>query len=90
MFVEAFQGDEVVREIVNSDKDVLALLDDKAELRLRTAFNIFIGGSILDRGITIPKLISFYYGRNLQTTQADTVSASILVCMETGHALTSP
>jgi len=73
MFVEAFQGDEVVREIVNSDKDVLALLDDKAELRLRTAFNIFIGGSILDRGITIPKLISFYYGRNPQTTQADTV-----------------
>ncbi len=73
MFVEAFQGDEVVRETVNSDKDVLALLDDNAELRLRTSFNIFIGGSILDRGITIPNLISFYYGRNPQTTQADTV-----------------
>src|SRR5271166_306145 len=73
MFTEAFQGDEVVRETVNSDQDVLALLDDKAELRLRTSFNIFIGGSILDRGITIPNLISFYYGRNPQTTQADTV-----------------
>lgn len=73
MFVEAFEGDEVVRETVNSDKDVMALLDDKAELRLRTSFNIFIGGSILDRGITIPNLISFYYGRNPITTQADTV-----------------
>jgi len=73
MFTEAFQGDEVVRETVNSDQDVLALLDDKAELRLRTSFNIFNGGSILDRGITIPNLISFYYGRNPQTTQADTV-----------------
>lgn len=73
MFLEAFEGDEVMRETVNSDKDVLALLDDNAELRLRTAFNIFIGGSILDRGITIPNLISFYYGRNPQTTQADTV-----------------
>jgi hypothetical protein len=73
MFMEAFEGDEVVREKVNSDKDVLALLDDNAELRLRTSFNIFIGGSILDRGITIPNLIAFYYGRNPQTTQADTV-----------------
>lgn len=73
MLMDAFIGDEVVREKVNSDKDVLALLDDKAELRLRTSFNIFIGGSILDRGITIPNLIAFYYGRNPQTTQADTV-----------------
>jgi len=73
MFIEAFEGDEVVLEQVNSDNDVMALLDDKAELRLRTAFNIFIGGNILDRGITIPNLIAFYYGRNPQTTQADTV-----------------
>ena len=73
MFVEAFQGEEVVVERVNSDGDVMALLDDKAELRLRTAFNVFIGGNILDRGITIPNLIAFYYGRNPQTTQADTV-----------------
>jgi addiction module HigA family antidote len=73
MFAEAFQGDEVVLETVNSDNDVLALLDDKAELRLRTAFNIFIGGSILDRGITIPNLIAFFYGRNPNTAQADTV-----------------
>jgi hypothetical protein len=73
MFIEAFQGDDVVRETVNSDKDVMALLDDKAELKLRTPFNIFVGGNILDRGITIPNLIAFYYGRNPKTMQADTV-----------------
>ena len=72
-FLETLNGDHVVRETVNSDKDVMALLDDKAELRLRTPFNIFIGGNILDRGITIPNLIAFYYGRNPKTMQADTV-----------------
>lgn len=72
-FLEALESDDVVRETVNSDKDVLALLDDKAELKLRTPFNIFVGGNILDRGITIPNLIAFYYGRNPRTMQADTV-----------------
>jgi hypothetical protein len=72
-FIEAFRNDEVVRETVNSDKDVMALLDSKAELRLRTPYNIFLGGNILDRGITIPNLLSFYYGRNPKTMQADTV-----------------
>jgi len=73
MFVEALQGGDVVREKVNSDNAVMALLDEQSELRLRTAFNIFVGGNILDRGITIPNLIAFYYGRNPQTMQADTV-----------------
>lgn len=59
---------------VNSDVQLAPLLDpDTAELRLRTQANIFIGGSILDRGITIPSLIAFYYGRNPKRMQADTV-----------------
>lgn len=59
---------------VNSDVQLAPLLDpETAELRLRTQANIFIGGSILDRGITIPSLISFYYGRNPRRMQADTV-----------------
>lgn len=70
---DALIGDDVVVERVNSDNDVLALLNEDAELRLRTPFNIFIGGNILDRGITVPKLISFYYGRNPKKMQADTV-----------------
>jgi len=73
MFIEALQGQDVVMETVNKDNDVMALLDDNAELKLRTPYNIFVGGSILDRGITIPNLISFYYGRNPKTMQADTV-----------------
>jgi len=62
----------VVRETVNSDHAVMALLDERAELRLRTPFNIFVGGSILDRGITIPNLISFTTAHP-RTMQADTV-----------------
>jgi hypothetical protein len=73
MFIEAMQGGDVVRETVNSDRKVMALLDERAELKLRMPCNIFVGGSILDRGITIPNLIAFYYGRNPRTMQADTV-----------------
>ncbi len=73
MFIDALESEDIVMERVNKDNDVMALLDDKAELKLRTPFNIFVGGSILDRGITIPNLISFYYGRNPRTMQADTV-----------------
>jgi hypothetical protein len=59
---------------VNSDVQLEPLLDaETAELRLRTKANLFIGGSILDRGITVPNLLSFYYGRNPKRMQADTV-----------------
>lgn len=72
-YIDALQSDDVAVEKVNSDGDVMALLDENAELKLRTAYNIWVGGNILDRGITIPNLISFYYGRNPRTMQADTV-----------------
>jgi hypothetical protein len=72
-FIDALQNEDVVVEKVNSDQDVMALLDEKAELKLRTPYNIYVGGNILDRGITIPNLIAFYYGRNPKTMQADTV-----------------
>lgn len=58
---------------VNSDKDIDELLDEDGQLRLRTPFNMFIGGQILDRGITINNLIAFYYGRNPKKFQQDTV-----------------
>src|SRR5205807_54727 len=58
---------------VNSDKDIEELLDDDGQLKLRTPFNLFIGGQILDRGITINNLIAFYYGRNPKRFQQDTV-----------------
>lgn len=59
---------------VNSDVQLEPLLDpETAELKLRTKANLYIGGSILDRGITVPNLVSFYYGRNPKRMQADTV-----------------
>lgn len=70
---KALIGGDVMKERVNSDNQVSSLLDENSELKLRTPFNIFIGGNILDRGITIPNLIGFYYGRNPKTMQADTV-----------------
>lgn len=58
---------------VNSDKEIEELLDANGQLKLRTPMNIYIGGQILDRGITIANLIGFYYGRNPQKFQQDTV-----------------
>jgi hypothetical protein len=74
LFAEVLRDEEVHPERVKSDVDLRPLLDpETAELKLRAAGNVFIGGSILDRGITIPNLISFYYGRNPKRMQADTV-----------------
>jgi hypothetical protein len=69
----ALTGGELMISKVNSEAQVSALLDDDGQLRLRTPLNIFIGGQILDRGITIANLIGFYYGRDPQRFQQDTV-----------------
>lgn len=58
---------------VNSDEDVAALLDDSGQLKLRTPLNIFLGGQVLDRGVTLANLIGFYYGRRPNKFQQDTV-----------------
>lgn len=58
---------------VNSEQQVEELLDREGQLRLRTPLNIFIGGQILDRGVTIANLIGFFYGRRPQIYQQDTV-----------------
>lgn len=58
---------------VNSDNDVFALLGKDGQLRLDNPFNMFIGGQILDRGITVEHLIGFFYGRNPKRFQQDTV-----------------
>lgn len=63
----------IMTTVVNSEKEVEELLDKKGQLKLRTPINIFIGGQILDRGITIQNLIGFYYGRNPKNFQQDTV-----------------
>jgi len=69
----ALRNDWVMVTKVNSETDVDRLLDDDGQLRLRTPLNIFIGGQILDRGITVGNLIGFFYGRQPQIYQQDTV-----------------
>lgn len=58
---------------VNSERQIEELLDADGQLKLRTPLNIFIGGQILDRGVTITNLIGFYYGRRPKIYQQDTV-----------------
>ncbi len=71
--VAALNGGQLMITKVNSEAQVASLLDDEGQLRLRNPLNIFIGGQILDRGITIANLIGFYYGRDPQKFQQDTV-----------------
>lgn len=72
-FKKAIREEWVSKAIVNSENDINTLLDDDGQLKLRTPLNIFIGGQILDRGITISNLIGFYYGRSPKKMQQDTV-----------------
>ena len=69
----AIKEEWITKNIVNSENDINSLLDDDGQLRLRTPLNMFIGGQILDRGITVSNLIGFYYGRRPQKMQQDTV-----------------
>jgi hypothetical protein len=71
--VNALTGGEFKIIKVNSDNVVQELLAENGQLSLRTPLNMFIGGQILDRGITINNLIAFYYGRNPKKFQQDTV-----------------
>lgn len=59
--------------IVNSNVGVSSMLNEKGQLRLEQSLNFFIGGGILDRGITIDNMLSFFYGRNPGKFQMDTV-----------------
>jgi len=70
---ESINAGQIMITVVNSEKEIEELLDEDGQLKLRTPMNIFIGGQILDRGITIKNLIGFYYGRSPKRFQQDTV-----------------
>lgn len=59
--------------VVNSENPVSTMLNEKGQLRLEQALNFFIGGNILDRGITIDNMLCFFYGRDPGKFQMDTV-----------------
>lgn len=60
-------------QLVNSDQNIRSLLDDNGQLELTHRLNLFIGGFVLDRGITIAHLLGFFYGREPQAKQQATV-----------------
>lgn len=66
---------DYVVKVVNSEVPgmVATMLNEKGQLRLDNALNFFIGGSILDRGITIDNMLCFFYGRDPKKFQMDTV-----------------
>jgi hypothetical protein len=70
---DALAGGHVTIVKVNSDEEVATMLDSTGQLKLRSPLNIFIGGQVLDRGVTLANLIGFYYGRRPQRSQQDTV-----------------
>lgn len=70
---DALTGEHITITKVNSDDDVAALLDSTGQLKLRSPLNIFLGGQVLDRGVTLANLIGFYYGRRPNKYQQDTV-----------------
>lgn len=74
MVREALRDEWLNAVRVNSDEDVADKLNlDDGELRLDTPLTMFVGGQYLDRGVTISNLIGFFYGRNPDTFQQDTV-----------------
>jgi hypothetical protein len=73
-FFESINEEYVSVSIINSDRDIgTYLCEETGELTLRTPLSIFVGGQVLDRGVTIPRMIGFFYGRNPKTMQQDTV-----------------
>jgi len=71
--IKSLVDEHIMVTTVNSDKEVEELLDAEGQLKLRNPMNIFIGGQILDRGVTVNNLIGFYYGRKPKRFQQDTV-----------------
>ena len=70
----ALVNDQISITKVNSEREMAEILDEESgELRLRNPFSIFVGGQAIDRGITIANLLVFYYGRDPQRQQQDTV-----------------
>lgn len=68
--------DAVVKQIefyITGANIKLVNANSNQEITLDSAFNLFVGGNKLGRGVTIKNLLVSYYGRNPRTPNADTV-----------------
>lgn len=72
--LSSLKKDYVGTYLVNSDADLESIIDSNSgQLKLINPMNIFIGGYIFDRGVTIDNLIGFYYARSPRSYQQDSV-----------------
>ena len=63
----------VIREhVISSNIKIIISERMKQELTYTSLFNIFVGGERLSRGLTVKKLIVFYYGRESGAPKVDT------------------
>lgn len=62
-FVDIVQREEIKVLVINSKSD--------DELKLDSGFNILVGGNVISRGLTIPKLQTVYYCRSSKKPNAD-------------------
>lgn len=62
-FIEIVQREEIKVLTINSKSD--------DELKLDSGFNILVGGNVISRGLTIPKLQTVYYCRSSKKPNAD-------------------
>ncbi len=65
-----------VVKIINAQNDIKTnvLNEETGEFNLaKGCANIFIGGNILDRGITVTNMLCFFYGRNPKKLQQDAI-----------------
>jgi hypothetical protein len=71
--IAVLKYDHVKTFIINSDKQIEARIDSSSgELKREVLANIYIGGQSLDRGITLQRMLCFFYGREPKVAQLDT------------------
>lgn len=72
-YCQVLRADHVRVFKINSDAQIEARIDPgSGELKREVLANIYIGGQSLDRGITLQRLLGFFYGREPKIAQLDT------------------
>lgn len=67
---------QIIRSILKADKVKVLLMNGDTNVKekeYKVGSNIVIGGNILGRGVTFPKLQTLYYSRTAKRPQADTM-----------------
>jgi hypothetical protein len=65
--------DHIKTFTINSHGQIEARIDSvTGELKREVLANIYVGGQSLDRGITLQKMVCFFYGREPKVAQLDT------------------